>query len=68
MKQKESHVLFDPACQDLAEHFLQDEKFINATMAVHMARVRSLSQAIQVAVEDWCADCPYVRPETEPHP
>lgn len=38
--------LFDPACQDCAEHFLCDEPYTPAN-------VKSLAYAIQVAVEEW---------------
>ena len=35
---------YDPACLELAEHFLQDEPRLSA---------HELAQAIQQAVEDW---------------
>ena len=57
--------LFDPACQDCAEHFLSEEPYTilhPATVAVHEARVKGLAQAIQRAVEDWCEDNPLVNP------
>jgi hypothetical protein len=50
--------LYDSACQDLAEHFLRDEPQSPATAAVHEARVKELSEAIQFAVDDWFDDNP----------
>lgn len=44
---------FDPDCQDLAEHFLADEPYTQATAGIHESRVVSLAQAIQEAVEAW---------------
>ncbi len=41
--------LFDPQCQELAEHFLQHE-------VADVGRVKSLAIAIQQAVEDWYLD------------
>lgn len=46
---------WDPASQELAEHFLQDE-LKTWTADRYMDRVRSLSRSIQQAVEDWFAD------------
>lgn len=45
--------LFDPECQDLAEHFLILDPYTRATAAVHESRVCSLAQAIQEAVDAW---------------
>jgi hypothetical protein len=50
---------FDPACQDLAEHFLLDEPNNKDSADIHAQRVRSLSVAIQQAIEDWHEDHPY---------
>lgn len=54
---------YDPTCEDLAEHFLSDELRSPLTLAAqkqYRERVVSLSRSIQVAVEDWFSDCPYV--------
>ena len=48
--------LYDPECQTLAEHFLQDEPSTLATAPRYEQRVRSLAEAIQDAVEEWFAD------------
>jgi hypothetical protein len=48
--------LYDSACQDLAEHFLSDEPY--TTAAVHEARVKELSEAVQFAVDEWFEDNP----------
>ena len=56
---------YDPACETLAEHFLGEELAGTVTMDAierHARRLRSLSLAIQQAVEDWCEDNP-LRPE-----
>jgi hypothetical protein len=50
--------LYDPACQDLAEHFLSDEPYTSATAEAQEDRVKSLSEAIQMAVDDWLDDNP----------
>jgi hypothetical protein len=44
---------YDPACETLAEHFLQDQEVDDEA---HMRRlIVALSQAIQEAVEAWFA-------------
>lgn len=47
---------WDPACEDLAEHFLDDPRWLRAR-SVTLAQVdqmrRELAQHIQNAVEDW---------------
>jgi hypothetical protein len=50
--------LYDPASQDLAEHFLADEPYTPSTANVHEARVKQLAAAIQSAVEAWLEDHP----------
>lgn len=49
--------MYDANCQDLAEHFLEDETaggFPNEDrVEAHLARVKKLAQAIQDAVEAW---------------
>jgi hypothetical protein len=42
---------YDPACADLAEHFLQDDPQLWGP-----ARVKALALKIQQAVEDFIAD------------
>jgi hypothetical protein len=49
---------YDPACEDLAEHFLSEERITPDTETEHVQRVRSLSQALQTAAEDWLEDNP----------
>ncbi|HKA40258.1 MAG TPA: hypothetical protein VKD25_10840 [Burkholderiales bacterium] len=46
---------YDPTCEDLAEHFLQDEFTGGETSEEFETLIRSLSQAIQDAVEGWFA-------------
>lgn len=46
----------DPACQDLAEHVLRHEPYIDATTTLHEQRVRNLAQHIQEAINEWIAD------------
>jgi hypothetical protein len=48
--------MYDPECETLAEHFLQDDDYTKYTKAKHEARVRSLAQAIQDAVEEWTSE------------
>lgn len=43
--------MHDPNCDDLARHFLQDEP--GSHDAKYEARVESLAEAIQQAVEGW---------------
>lgn len=52
---KKRDVLFDPACQECAEHFLA-ESFTSETATGQAARVQSLAQSIQIAVEEWFHD------------
>jgi hypothetical protein len=47
-------IYYDVECEQLAEHFLEDEPERGA--AVRAARVKGLAQAIQCAVEEWLAD------------
>ena len=42
--------LYDPACHELAEHFLGDD---DVSPAENELRMQSLAGAIQQAVEDW---------------
>jgi hypothetical protein len=46
---------YDPDCETLAEHFLQDDPVepIAEAGRAHDLRVRELAQYIQDAVEDW---------------
>lgn len=44
-------ILYDPRCQELAEHFLGDD---DVSPAENEARIHSLAGAIQSAVEAWC--------------
>jgi hypothetical protein len=53
---------YDPACYELAEHFLEPSDF---PAAVYRARCHSLALAIQQAVEDWFEDEP--RAQNAPH-
>lgn len=51
--------LYDPACADLARHFLaDDETNVPQQQGIHECRVASLAAAIQSAVEDWCEEDP----------
>ena len=43
---------YDPACYDLAEHFLQDEP-CRKDAVLMFKHSESLARAIQQAVEDW---------------
>jgi len=43
---------YDPACKDLAEHFLRDEPCA-AEPALFRKQAHSLAQQIQDAVEAW---------------
>lgn len=44
---------YDPACYDLAEHFLQDEPFGNPGETSYEQACHDLALTIQQAVEDW---------------
>jgi hypothetical protein len=47
-------ILVDPACYDLANHFLEGEEVQEAISDVQAeANRRSLAEAIQSAIEDW---------------
>jgi len=46
-KRNEPEFSYDPACQELAEHFLWKDKLDNEHNR------KTLAQAIQTAVEDW---------------
>jgi hypothetical protein len=48
---------YDPACYELAEHFLQDEPCV-ADPDLHKKYLHSLALDIQQAVEDWFIDVP----------
>lgn len=51
--------LYDPHCDDLARHFLQDDTMNTpATKGIYESRVLSLAVAIQEAVEAWIDDEP----------
>ena len=45
--------MHDPACQDVAEHFLADESYTQETATAHERRVYSLAETIQEAIENW---------------
>jgi hypothetical protein len=52
---------WDPKCEALAEHFLQDEGPIlgsNEPSDRGEQRIKSLARAIQQAIEDWLDDHP----------
>lgn len=45
---------FDPICDDVARHFLEDEEpVIRAPRRQYEERVEALAQAIQDAIEAW---------------
>jgi hypothetical protein len=48
----ETELRYDPACRDLARHFLED---IGVDTMCESERTDSLAQAIQDAVDDWFA-------------
>jgi hypothetical protein len=51
--------LYDPCCDDLARHFLDDDETNTPkTRGIHECRVGSLATAIQEAVERWCDEEP----------
>ena len=60
--------MYDPTCQDLAEHFLQEEPFLSAPADQHRQRVAALSDAIQQAVEAWCESHPLPSPPDPKEP
>lgn len=45
---------YDPACYDLAEHFMQDEPFCR-DKKLYEKNVDDLAKCIQKTVEDWFA-------------
>jgi hypothetical protein len=51
--------LYDPCCDDLARHFLEDDETNTPAMrGIHECRVASLAAAIQAAVEAWMDEEP----------
>lgn len=44
---------YDPACYELAEHFLKDEPFGNPNETSYEQACHDLALTIQKAVEDW---------------
>jgi hypothetical protein len=48
--------MYDPECETLAEYFLREQPYTKATGPAYEARVKSLAQTIQDAIEEWFFD------------